>query len=67
MRQCFTVTDEYTGDPAFAADGFHLTCASVAIDTGVNTGVDDDIPLQLDDTRRTGHIGYGCECWRHRH
>jgi len=38
-----TVTNEYTGNPAFAADGYHLTCASAAIDRGVNAGVDDDI------------------------
>jgi hypothetical protein len=38
-----TVPNEYTGNPAFAADGYHLTCASAAIDRGVNAGVDDDI------------------------
>ena len=38
-----TVTNEYTGDPAFAADGYHLTAGSAAIDRGVNTGVDDDV------------------------
>jgi parallel beta-helix repeat protein len=38
-----TVTNEYTGDPAFAADGYHLTCASAAIDRGVNAGMDNDI------------------------
>jgi len=38
-----TVTNEYTGNPAFAADGYHLTASSEAIDRGVNAGVDDDI------------------------
>jgi hypothetical protein len=38
-----TVTNEYTGDPAFAADGYHLTAGSAAIDRGVDVGVDDDI------------------------
>jgi len=38
-----TITNEYTGDPAFAADGYHLTASSEAIDKGVNAGVDDDI------------------------
>jgi len=38
-----TVTNEYTGNPAFAADGYHLTAGSAAIDRGVNAGVEDDI------------------------
>lgn len=38
-----TVTQEYTGDPAFAADGYHLTSGSAAIGKGVNAGVDRDI------------------------
>jgi parallel beta-helix repeat protein len=38
-----TVANEYTGDPAFAADGYHLTAISAAIDNGVDAGVDEDI------------------------
>jgi uncharacterized repeat protein (TIGR01451 family) len=38
-----TVTNEYTGNPAFVADGYHLAASSEAIDKGVNAGVDDDI------------------------
>ncbi len=38
-----TVTREYTGDPAFAEDGYHLTASSEAIDRGGHAGVDDDI------------------------
>jgi parallel beta-helix repeat protein len=38
-----TVTNEYTGNPAFAADGYHLTSVSAAIDKGVNAGVTTDI------------------------
>jgi parallel beta-helix repeat protein len=38
-----TAANEYTGDPAFAADGYHLTAASAAIDKGVDAGVDEDI------------------------
>ncbi len=38
-----TVTNEYTGNPAFAADGYHLTTSSAAIDRGVDTGVKTDI------------------------
>jgi uncharacterized repeat protein (TIGR01451 family) len=40
------VTNETTGNPAFAADGYHLTPASAALDKGVNTGVGDDIDGQ---------------------
>ena len=37
------VTKEYTGNPAFATDVYHLTNVSAAIDKGVNAGVVDDI------------------------
>ena len=39
-----TVSDQYatTGDPAFAADGYHLTQTSAAIDAGTTTPVTDD-------------------------
>jgi parallel beta-helix repeat protein len=46
-----TVTNEYTGDPAFADDGYHLTSSSAAIDRGVYSGVKTDIdtdPRPLD-------------------
>jgi hypothetical protein len=36
-------THEYTGDPAFAADGYHLTAGSAAISRGVTTDVTTDI------------------------
>ncbi len=38
-----SVTNEYTRDPAFAADGYHLTAGSAAIDRGESTGVTIDI------------------------
>jgi parallel beta-helix repeat protein len=38
-----TVTNAYTGDPAFATDGYHLTLSSEAIDKGIRTGVTTDI------------------------
>jgi len=38
-----TVMNVYTGDPAFATDGYHLTSASAAIDRGVSAGVVIDI------------------------
>jgi fibronectin-binding autotransporter adhesin len=41
-----TVTDAYTGNPAFASDGYHLTSGSAAIDRGVNAGVATDIDGQ---------------------
>jgi hypothetical protein len=37
------VTNAVIGAPAFAADGYHLTAASMAIDRGVNSGVTTDI------------------------
>jgi hypothetical protein len=37
---------DYTGDPAFAADGYHLTANSAAIDQGVDAGVTTDIDAQ---------------------
>jgi uncharacterized repeat protein (TIGR01451 family) len=40
------VTNETTGNPAFAADGYHLTPTSAALDKGVNAGVGDDIDGQ---------------------
>ena len=47
-----TVVNEFTGDPAFAADGYHLTDTSAAIDKGIDAGVLVDIdgeprPLRL--------------------
>ena len=38
-----TVSQSYTGNPAFAADGYHLTFFSEAIDKGVDAGVTTDI------------------------
>lgn len=42
-----TFTHEITGDPAFAADGYHLTTASAALDTGLDGGVAEDIDGDL--------------------
>jgi uncharacterized repeat protein (TIGR01451 family) len=36
------ITNEYTGNPAFNTDGYHLTAFSEAIDKGVDAGVADD-------------------------
>jgi parallel beta-helix repeat protein len=38
-----TVQNQHTGDPAFAADGYHVTPASDAIDAGVDAGVISDM------------------------
>ena len=38
-----TVQNQRQGNPAFAADGYHLTAGSAAIDAGVNAGVTTDI------------------------
>jgi hypothetical protein len=35
--------DDHEGDPAFAADGYHLMLNSAAIDVGVNAGVTTDV------------------------
>jgi parallel beta-helix repeat protein len=45
------VQNQHQGDPAFAADGYHLTASSAAIDQGVNAGVTMDID---DDARPDG-------------
>jgi len=37
------VTQAYTGNPAFAADGYHLTVGSMAIDQGIKAGITTDI------------------------
>jgi len=42
-----TVMNPYEGNPAFAADGYHLTSGSAAIDQGVATTIDDDIDGQV--------------------
>jgi parallel beta-helix repeat protein len=41
-----TFTHAITGDPAFAADGYHLLAGSAAIDAGVDAHVTDDIDGQ---------------------
>jgi parallel beta-helix repeat protein len=38
-----TVRNQHTGDPAFAADGYHLTAGSAAIDKGLDAGMGTDI------------------------
>jgi putative cofactor-binding repeat protein len=38
-----TCTNDYSGDPAFADDGYHLTADSAAIDQGVAAGVSIDL------------------------
>jgi hypothetical protein len=40
------VQHQYQGDPAFGADGYHLTAGSAAIDKGVPAGVLTDIDGQ---------------------
>lgn len=43
------VQNQHEGNPAFAADGYHLTGDSAAIDQGVNAGVTTDIDGQSRD------------------
>ncbi len=42
----FTITNESTGDPRLAFDGYHLLTGSAAIDVGVPTAVPEDIDGQ---------------------
>ncbi len=42
-----TATHEITGDPAFDADGYHLTSASAALDSGIDGGVTEDVDGEL--------------------
>ncbi len=44
-------SDDHSGDPAFAPDGYHLTLSSAAIDAGVDAAVTTDID---GDTRPQG-------------
>jgi hypothetical protein len=50
----FTVTSQYTGTPAFDADGYHLTTGSAAVDRGVSAGVTEDIDGQIRNTPDLG-------------
>ena len=47
MAGTFNIEHQYQGDPAFSADGYHLTAGSTAIDKGVPAGVHNDIDGQL--------------------
>jgi hypothetical protein len=53
-------TTDYTGTPAFAADGYHLTANSAAVDLGVDAGVDDDIDGE---SRPVGRPDIGADEW----
>jgi uncharacterized repeat protein (TIGR01451 family) len=50
-----TVTRAYTGDPAFATDGYHLKANSAAIDRGTCVGVATDVDGELRPSR------WGCD------
>jgi parallel beta-helix repeat protein len=39
----YHVVDPFAGDPAFAADGYHLAGGSAAISAGTDSGVTDDV------------------------
>jgi uncharacterized repeat protein (TIGR01451 family) len=49
-----TITHAYTGNPAFAPDGYHLTAASAAIDGGVES----EVLTDLDGEARPNGVGY---------
>jgi hypothetical protein len=46
-------SDDHSGDPAFAGDGYHLRSASAAVDKGVEAGVTSDVD---GDPRPTGPL-----------
>ena len=49
-----SVVNEFTGDPAFAADGHHITAGSAAIDKGLDAG----ILVDVDGEPRPAGAGY---------
>ena len=51
----------YTGDPAFAPDGYHITADSAAIDKGVDAGVTTDIDGQRRPNSGTGIPDLGAD------
>jgi parallel beta-helix repeat protein len=55
-----SVKGQRTGDPAFAADGYHLTIGSAAIDAGVDAGVLIDVD---GDRRPVGRPDLGADEW----
>jgi hypothetical protein len=55
-----SVQGQRTGDPAFAADGYHLTAGSAAIDAGVDAGVLIDVD---GDRRPIGRPDLGADEW----
>jgi len=46
------VGNEYTGNPAFVADGYHLGVGSAAIEKGISAGVTTDIDRKTRDANR---------------
>ena len=49
-----SVKNEYTGDPLFTADGYHLTAGSAALDKGLDAGV----MVDIDGEPRPAGAGY---------
>jgi parallel beta-helix repeat protein len=54
----FTIANAVDGNPAFAADGYHLTACSVARGRGVNAGVATDID---GDSRSSSAVDLGAD------
>ncbi len=54
-----TVTNAITGDPAFAADGYHLTAGSIAI----NAGMASEVTTDIDGDPRLGAPDLGADEW----
>lgn len=56
-RGVITMTETFGGNPAFAADGYHLTDASAAIDRASDVGVAFDIDRELRPLGRAPDLG----------
>jgi hypothetical protein len=56
-----TLSNEFTGDPAFAWDSYHLTSGSAALNIALNAGVTND----MDGQSRPSYTGFdlGADEW----
>jgi hypothetical protein len=59
-----TLQNEHVGDPVFAADGYHLTGSSAALDQGLEAGVTVDIDGDIRPSGPLPDLGAD-ELWHH--
>ena len=53
----FFISHEYTGDPDFAADGYHIGPASAAVDRAIDVGIDNDLDGEPRPTNKGFDLG----------